>query len=166
MTNVTTSRRKRVSILVSNKSILENMKRWWWWDWTVTELYEMKSEKRRGSYLLIPAPMFHNKDKKGHYYNNIILWVWVWIFSFKINYFHVNVLSRHMDPWIMDNFKHGQIYTWYLQTTCILNWTIQKHTNVDGWKHGISRAKFFFFDFLIFLGLLVIEMRDIGIGSV
>ena len=105
------------------------MKRWWWWDWTVTELYEMKSEKRRGSYLLIPAPMFHNKDKKGHYYNNIILWVWVWVFSFKINYFHVNVLSRHMDPWIMDNFKHGQIYTWYLQTTCILNWTI--HTNVD-----------------------------------
>ena len=55
-------------------------KRWGWWDWTVTELYEMKSEKRRGSYLLIPAPMFHNKDKKGHYYNNIILWVWVWVF--------------------------------------------------------------------------------------
>ena len=35
-----------------------------------------------------------------------------------------------------------------------------------GLKHGICRAKNFFFDFLIFLGLLVIEMRDIGIGSV
>ena len=33
-------------------------------------------------------------------------------------------------------------------------------------ENTVFLAPIFFFDFLIFLGLLVIEMRDIGIGSV
>ena len=85
-------------------------------NWTVRN----EVSQRRGSYLLLflHAPMFHNKDKKGHYYNNMILWVWVWSWKWIIfTYMYFD------GTWILSNTVKYAVGI-YIQTTCI--WTLQK----------------------------------------